>query len=122
MTSGGFGQSGGMSQPVSGRIFVIADEPLLIFDSIERAIGWLEWQDVEDGIYAGYDQDGRRIEFTTTASHDVGYRVHEGEPNSNEFEATLRGILDQWFPSEVAASASLEDLEALAIEHFGPTA
>lgn len=121
MTPDGFRQSGGVTEPVSDPIFVTADEPLLIFDSVERAIAWMEWQDVEEGIYAGYDRNGRHIEFTASASHEVGYHLAEGEPNTAEFEATLRAILDQWFPREVAASATLEELETVAIEHFGLT-
>ena len=116
-----FGQSVDMAQPVNGPIFVTADEPLLIFDSIERAVGYLEWQDVEDGIYVGYDCTGRRIDFTTSASHDVGYRVDERESNPIEFEATLRRILDRWFPRDLAPSATLAELESFAVEHFGLT-
>ena len=110
-----------MAQAINGPIFVTADEPLLIFDSIERAVGDLEWQDVDDGIYVGYDRTGRRIYFTTSTSHEVGYRVDERESNPTEFEATLRRILDRWFPRDVATSATLAEVEALAIEHFGLT-
>lgn len=110
-----------MAQPVNSLIFVMADEPLLIFESIERAVRYLEWQDVEEGIYVGYDWTGRRIDFTTSASRDVGYRVDERESNPTELEATLRRILDRWFPRDVAPSATLAELESMAVEHFGLT-
>jgi hypothetical protein len=97
MTPERFGQSLDVAQPINGPVFVTADEPLLIFDSIERAVGHLEWQDVNDGVYVGFDQTGRRIDFTTSRYH-VGYRLDE-ESNPAEFGATLRGILDRWSPA-----------------------
>jgi hypothetical protein len=121
MTPDDFRQSVDVVQPVDGPIFITADEPLLIFESIERAVGYLEWQDVEDGIYVGYDRTGRRIDFTTAGTYEVGYRVDETESNQTEFEATLRRILDRWVPREIAPSATLAELEALAIGHFGLT-
>jgi hypothetical protein len=45
-------------------IFVTADEPLLIFSGVSRMLGYLEWQDVEAGLYRGYDRDGRLITFS----------------------------------------------------------
>lgn len=109
-----------MTQPLDGPIFVTADEPLLIFDSIERAVGHMESQDVQDGIYVGFDRTGRRIDFTTSG-YAVGYALDESEPNPSELEATLRRILDRWLPTDVPRAATLAELEALAVERFGLT-
>jgi hypothetical protein len=118
MTPERFGQSLDMAQALDGPIFVTADEPLLIFESIERALAHVEAQDVKDGIYLAFDRAGRRIDFTTSG-FDVGYVPDEGALNPAEFENTLRRILDRWLPNSVPPSATLADLEALAIERFG---
>jgi hypothetical protein len=59
-----------------------------------------------------------RIDFTTSG-YEVGYLLDEGELNPGEFEKTLRRILDRWLPNSTPPSATLADLEALAIERFG---
>jgi hypothetical protein len=107
-----------MAESLDGPIFVTADEPLLIFDSIERAVAHVEWQDVRDGIYLAFDRNGRRIAFTTSG-YEVGYALDDGESNPAELETTLRRILDRWLPSSVPPAATLAELEALAIERFG---
>ena len=68
-------------------IFVTADEPLLVFRSVEDATAYLESQDVEDGIYRGYDSDGR--DYGIVAGSGFGCLQARGERRrlrAGEFE------------------------------------
>ena len=87
----------------SGSIFVTADEPLLVFESLKRAVAYLEWQDVEDGIYRGFDGDGRLVKFGSEAIPKswLGEKRTVAEVESDPTHADeLRVILifDVWNP------------------------
>ena len=60
-----------MASPAAIALIVAADEPALFFSSIEAAESYLEWIDVENGVYpVAYDPDGNVYRL----SHD-GARV-----------------------------------------------
>jgi hypothetical protein len=41
------------------RVFVFADDGLSVFQSLGHFLSWVEWQDVEDGVYDGvFSLDG----------------------------------------------------------------
>lgn len=105
-----------------GPIFVTADEPLLIFESLSHAVGYLEWQDVDDDLYRGYDREGRLIEFGTK-ERTVVSSVEAQPDHAPELMETLARILSEW--DEVERSeievATLQRLEDLAVERFGIT-
>jgi hypothetical protein len=42
-------------------IFIWERGDLIVFDTPSRATDYLEWQDVEDGVYEAYDSGGRRL-------------------------------------------------------------
>jgi hypothetical protein len=104
-------------------IFVKADEPLLVFESLERAVSYLEWQDVEAGVYRGYDSSGRRVEFGTEPiartwrqpfrDKRVVARVETDPRHVDELRLTLARIL------AIPEVTPLKDLEAAAVERFG---
>jgi hypothetical protein len=110
---------------VDGPIFVTADEPLLVFESLDRALGFLEWQDVDDGIYRGYDGDGRLIKFNTEAIARSRWRffhdkrvVADIEPDPTHTDAlrsNLARILD------MPEATSLDELKNAAVSRFGLT-
>jgi hypothetical protein len=105
-----------------GPIFVTADEPLLIFQSAEGAVEYLEWQDVDDGLYRGYDREGRLIEFGTK-DRIVVYKAEAQPTHHGELRHTLARILSSWTDvdkSEIEA-APLRRLQDLAVERFGIT-
>ena len=95
-------------------IFVTADEPLLVFESLDRALAYLEWQDVDDGLYLGYDSDGRLIEFGTEQMRVVA-DVEPDPTHADELRARLIRILG------VPETTSLVDLQAEAVTRFGLT-
>ena len=106
----------------SNPIFVTADEPLLVFESLERAMAYLEWQDVEDSVYRGYDSDGRLIEFGTELVPKGLFRdkrvVAEVEPDpahADELRLTLAHVL------ALPETTSLDELERAAVSRFGMT-
>jgi hypothetical protein len=100
--------------PERGPIFVTADEPLLIFESLDRAVAYLEWQDVEDGIYQGYDSDGRRVDFDTVNRRVIA-EVERDPGHTDELRATLARVLD------LPATTSLDELRNTAVARFGLT-
>ena len=110
---------------VSGPIFVTADEPLLVFESLERAVVCLEWQDVEDGLYRGYDGDGRLIEFATEPIPKRRWSlfrdkrvVADTEPDPTHADA-LRSTLARILA--LPETTSLEELKGAAVSRFGLT-
>lgn len=52
-------QQGDPSPP----LIIFGDAGPVIFRSVAAASGWLEAVDVLDGIYDGYDSDGRRLDI-----------------------------------------------------------
>jgi hypothetical protein len=112
-------------------VFVTADEPLLIFETAERAREYVEWMDVEDGIYQGYDSDGRRVDFdvetverkflriATYRQTNVVLRVVDEEPrHADELARVLREVLAD---EPGVADLSLPELQALAVSRRGFT-
>jgi phytoene dehydrogenase-like protein len=97
-----------------GPIFVTADEPVLVFESLDRALASLEWQDVEDGIYRGYDGDGRAIEFDTENRRVVA-EVESDPGHAGELRATLARVLD------LPEATPLDRLKTAAVARFGLT-
>jgi hypothetical protein len=103
-----------------GPIFVTADEPLLVFESIEHAVAYLEWQDVEDGIYRGFDSEGRLVTFGSEPIRSWFFRdkrtvaeVESDPTHADELRVTLARILG------VPETTPLDDLEREAIARFG---
>jgi hypothetical protein len=112
-------------------IFVTADEPLLVFRSAEQAQRWLEWPDVEDGLYRGYDSEGRLIEFGVKESRvkrrflpgsridrDVVLTIEQDPRHADELRNALTRALSRLRPPE-AAPATFAELKALAVDRFG---
>jgi hypothetical protein len=111
-------------------IFVTADEPLLVFRSAEDAQRWLEWPDVEDGLYRGYDSDGRLIEFGVRKARtkrrflpgfrldrEVVLTVERDPTHTDELRAALVFALRLQPPE--AARVSLDELKQGAVRRFG---
>jgi hypothetical protein len=103
-----------------GPIFVTADEPLLVFESLERAVAYLEWQDVDDGLFRGFDSDGRLVEFGSEPIPKSWLRDKrtvaevEGDPtHADELRETLARVLS------APATTPLDELERQAIARFG---
>jgi hypothetical protein len=115
-----------------GPIFVTADEPLLVFESLRRVLGYIEWPDVEDDLYRGYDAEGRLIEFATTEStrrwgllpreKSVVCTVEPEPTHAGDLRDVLVHVLSV-DPSEGRdlAKASLEELQRRAVDRFGMT-
>ena len=108
----------------AGPIFVTADEPLLVFESLDRAVAYLEWQDVEDGLYRGYDSDGRLIDFGTESitkrlslfrKKRVVADIESDPTHADELRLTLARIL------AMPETASLDELKTTAVTRFGLT-
>ncbi len=49
-------------------LIIFADDGPMIFRSVGGAGGWMEAPDVLDGIYDGYDSDGRRLHIAVPRS------------------------------------------------------
>ena len=114
-------------------LFVKPDEPLFIFGDEEAARLGVEFWDVKDEPYPGYDAEGRPfllegkdekrrllglIPFTQA---DVVLTALEGGPRPNELQRLLREALlnvEAISPSDVD-SLSLAELQEAAITRFG---
>jgi hypothetical protein len=114
-------------------IFVRADEPLLIYPTADDAARYVEWIDIEDGIYTPFDSEGRLLRFELieeprkilffipiTAEYTV-LREAETEPTHQEaLRATLIAALtNRGEANDALATLPLQDLTALAVERFG---
>ena len=66
---------------------------LKLYDSIRDAELDLEAIDVEDGIYAGYDADGRLLKIETRASAVVLSAAEASPSHQGQLEELLRGAL-----------------------------
>ena len=106
------------------------DEPLLVFRSAEDAQRWLEWPDVEDGLYRGCDSVGRLVEFGVRKSRikrrflpgfridrEVVLTVERDPTHADELHAALVFALHLQPPE--AARVSLKALRAGALRRFG---
>jgi hypothetical protein len=114
-------------------IFVRADEPLLIYATPEDAARYLDWIDVEDGIYTPFDSEGRLLRFelayTKTkllsfipvTSEEVVVREAEAEPTHREElrQVLIDGLAAHGEERDSLDELSLEDLESLAIKRIG---
>jgi len=109
---------------------VTTDEPLLVFRSAEDAQRWLEWPDVEDGLYRGCDSvwEARRVRRQKVEDKSrflPGFRIDrevvltvERDPtHADELHAALVFALRLQPPE--AARVSLEELMAGALRRFG---
>jgi hypothetical protein len=109
----------------TGPIFVTADEPLIVFESLDRALAYLEWPDVEDGLFLGYDSDGRLIQFGTEAIPKRRFTIFrerrvvadvEPDPtHAEELRRTLARVL------ALPETTPFEELRATAVSWFGLT-
>lgn len=121
-----------MAVPTEHVIFVTADEPLLIFSSAGAAAAWLEWPDVEDGLYRGLDGLGRPVRFSVEiaieprrfrrSGREVKSVVCEvgSEPTeADELRGTLIRVLSDQDDLAGWGTMSLDDLRTGALERFG---
>lgn len=113
-------------------LFVKPDEPLFIFGSTEKALA-IEWQDLEDGGYQGYDADGRvfrlgartwKEKFLRLVPYETGettLRLLDSPKRPSELRELLIDALATVKAEErsVLEYRSLNDLKAAALERFG---
>lgn len=94
-------------------LFVEADEPLLVFPSVEAAKRYLEAEDVRDGLYPrAFGPAGEQ--FTITAADDVVViKPLNAPPDERGLQALLRRSLAA-VGEPVPDWASLPDLVAAA--------
>jgi hypothetical protein len=114
-------------------IFVRADEPLLIYRTADDAARYLEWIDIEDGIYTAFDSEGRllrfelierptkMLRFIPITVEYVALRDAEAEPTHQEQlrETLVAGLTARGESMESLATLSLEELEGLALQRIG---
>jgi len=94
-------------------IFVEADEPLLVFPSVETAERYLEAADVRDGVYSrAFGPSGEQFTVMAAGGRVVIQPLH-APPDPSGLEALLRHGLAE--VGELApTSATLADLVAAA--------
>jgi hypothetical protein len=123
----------GYGENVKPPIFVRADEPLLIYRTADDAARYVEWIDIEDGIYTPFDSEGKLLRFElveeptkllrfipVTAEYVV-LREAEAEPTHQE---ELRQLLIEVLAArgeatESLATLSLADIQTLAVDRIG---
>jgi hypothetical protein len=89
---------------------IVAEGPyaLTFFARFEDAERHLEANDVEDGIYRGFDREGRLLSLTASGN-DVQISLAEQEPtHADELRRLVKGVL-----SRVGRPASSDDLSEL---------
>lgn len=98
-------------------LFVEADEPLLVFPSVEVAERYLEAVDVRDGVYPrAFGPSGEQ--FTITAAGDVVViEPLDAPPDASGLQALLRRSLAA-VGAPTPDTASLPDLVAAAEEFW----
>ncbi|MGH2682092.1 MAG: hypothetical protein ACRDIX_02540 [Actinomycetota bacterium] len=74
-------------------IFILEGHDLGIFDDVERAQLQLEPIDVKDGIYEGYDAQGRRLRIWTDGKGTFIELEEEQPSDVSRFESELRADL-----------------------------
>jgi hypothetical protein len=72
-------------------VFVVDGEDVSVYDSLEDAMGALEGVDVEDGLYAVYDADGRRIALKGVGVKRSRFIVEVGLVQVESIEAEPTG-------------------------------
>jgi hypothetical protein len=95
------------------KLFVEADEPLLVFPTVETAERYLEATDVRDGVYSrAFGPLGEQ--FTIAFTGDVVViQPLDAPPDASALEVLLRRALAE-VGEPAPASASLADLVAAA--------
>lgn len=89
-----------------------------LYNSITDAVGYLEPIDVRDGIYKGYDAEGRSLSISTDGKKVLITAAEDEPKHAGELEGFLRECLAR-VNEKVVAEQSL-DLPALlkACERF----
>jgi hypothetical protein len=92
---------------------------VLIFESSEVAIRYLEATDVLNGEYVGYDSEGRLLCIGVVDANRVTVSDSEEVPtHSEELIAILRNLLDySGAPKDWVFSASLGELVISALKY-----
>jgi hypothetical protein len=89
-------------------LIVKADEPALFFTSFEAASQYLEWQDVQDGVYpVAFSPDGKQYSIWNDRN------VVLFSPTNTKDEAALELILREFLTAirvEIGESESIESL------------
>ena len=75
------------------KLIVAADEPVLFFSSIAAAESYLEWIDVEDGVYPiAYDPDGNVYRLKTEGQQVVIEHDTKSPPDPSGLNVLLRKV------------------------------
>jgi hypothetical protein len=94
-------------------LFIEADEPLLVFPSIEVAEGYLEAEDVRNGVYPGaFGPSGERFSIATEGDLVI-IRSIDAPANPDGLRALLKRSLEA-VGEPVSDAASLPELVAAA--------
>jgi hypothetical protein len=105
---------------MSTPIFAWDNGDLLVFDSRDRMLAYVEWQDVEDGAYDVFDGEGRRLQLEVRPSTSAGARsqpeivvtsVDDSPSQREELVGILRRALDS-----VSRAPATDDLPTLVAE------
>jgi hypothetical protein len=92
---------------------------VLVFDSVEKAVRYIEPIDVSNNEYTGYDGEGRLLQLSVLNDTRIVIGLAENEPNHKDelynvlidFLARI-GIAQEWLKQ-----ASLEDLVMKSLEY-----
>lgn len=117
-------------------LIVTGEGEALVFESAEDLCGYLEWIDVEDGVYDAWDSEGRRLSLTVERKtrkrrwlpgHTKIEVVHiQDDPSSTSDSEALRRELFACLSSvgespEQLSTEPLSNLIDRARGRFGPT-
>ena len=80
---------------LSTPIVVAEGWDIILFKTVADAESYLEPIDVINGIFDGYDAEGRLLKFETNVNEVRIYAAEEEPAHSGELERLLRGFLNQ---------------------------
>jgi hypothetical protein len=84
-------------------VIVRSEGDLIVFDSPEDAARNAEWPDVEDGLYSGWDDSGRQLEFAVV-ERLARRKVLPGERKIKE--VVVRPVEGKFAPDELRQELS----------------
>jgi hypothetical protein len=108
-------------------IFVAEGSDVMVFRDIAAAERKLEAIDVDDGIFEGWDADGRMLEFVTTPAHgELGLRAvtvapkAPGATDANGLRERLASVL-QTYANRETTGLPLAELVRQFVDWAGYT-
>jgi hypothetical protein len=106
-----------MLMKVTYPVFIFEGQDLSVFLTAKDLSDYIEWYDVEDGIFRGFDFTGRHLGLLVDENKDVQCKILEGENGNDELMKRVRTLLRDSTPP-IGISDNENATKAVAVGLF----